>query len=94
MKRYAMLVFAGLALSGCKTVDEMSYMELAQFGKEMETKCRSYGIPEAKVQECMRVEAVRENRRRQNVRAGLEQAAAALSPAVTCYGTGNMVQCW
>lgn len=94
MKRYVAVFAVCAALAGCKTVDEMSYMELAQFGREMETKCQGYGIPEGKVQECMRVEAVRENRRRQNVRAGLEQAAAALSPAVTCYGTGNMVQCW
>lgn len=94
MRKFALVFIAGLTVAGCKTVDEMSYMELAQFGREMETKCRGYGIPEGKVQECMRVEAVRENRRRQNVRAGLEQAAAALSPAVTCYGTGNMVQCW
>jgi hypothetical protein len=94
MKRTLIILAMGLALSACKTVDEMSYMELAQFGREMETKCRGYGIPESKVQECMRVEAMRENRRRQNVRVALDQAANALSPAATCYRTGNMVQCW
>lgn len=94
MKRTVVILAVGLSLAACKTVDEMSYVELAQFGSEMEKRCRGYGVPEHKIQECVKVEALRENNQRHRTRAALDQAANALSPAATCYRTGNMVQCW